>query len=194
MLEGIISLASSGFFRGGSVGNMFAQWEAMGVFSYVLPFLLLFALIFVILSKVPLFKENKGVNAVIALAVALMSLQFNFVSLFFAEIFPTFGIALAIILVVVIVLGFFLDPDKKQFNWIYVVIGIVITAVVVFSSLGSFGYYGGSMGWFWSAYWGEAIGVAIFVALFIWIISSTKPTKGFNVPEVQPFFMRTEKE
>ena len=72
-------LASYGFFRGGDIGNILAQWQAAGVFSYVLPFLLIFALTFGLLIRIGLFttktKEgiegpNKSINAIIALSVA----------------------------------------------------------------------------------------------------------------------------
>ena len=48
---------------GGAIGNMLFQWEQAGVFSYVLPFLLIFAVVFGILSKTGVFKE-KGINIV----------------------------------------------------------------------------------------------------------------------------------
>ena len=84
-----------------SLGELFAQWEAAGIFAYALPFLLIFAILFGILSKINIFgskdNPNKGVNAIISLAVAFMSLQFNLVSTFFADLFPRFGIALSVI-------------------------------------------------------------------------------------------------
>src|SRR3989338_6865530 len=141
MLDAIISLASYGSFNSGGFGNVLAQWESLGVFSYVLPFLLIFAIVFVVLSSLNIFKENKGVNAVISLSVALMSLQFDLVAVFFSEIFPRFGIALAIILVLVIVSGLFIDSENdKGFRWLFAIIGIVIMAVVVFKSLSAYGW------------------------------------------------------
>ena len=60
--------------------------------------MLIFALVFGILIKTQIFKDNKAVNGIIALAVAFMALQFDFVPTFFAQIFPRLGIGLAIIL------------------------------------------------------------------------------------------------
>ncbi len=175
MLEGIISLASYGFFAGGSIGNVLAQWQALGIFDYVLPFLLIFALIFVMLGNVSIFKENKAVNAVIALSVSLMALQFDFVSRFFAEIFPRVGVALSVLLVVIIFLGLFIKPEQKGFKWLFVVIGLIITAVVVFSSLSSFAWSGG--GYFWRNNWGNIILVALIVGAFIAVIATQSPQK-----------------
>src|SRR3989338_4351196 len=103
MFEEVIFLQSFGFF-GGSFGNVLSQWEQLGVFSYVLPFLLIFALIFGILQKVNIFggaqgQSNKGINGVIAVSTALMALQFNFVPLFFRDIFPKLGVGLTVILI-----------------------------------------------------------------------------------------------
>ena len=98
MIAEVIFLQSFGF-SGGSFGNVLSQWEQLGVFTYVLPFLLIFALIFGILQKVKIFQESKGINAVIAVSTALMALQFNFVPLFFSDIFPQLGIGLSIVLI-----------------------------------------------------------------------------------------------
>ena len=49
MLEVLTTLAWYGSYGGGVVGDMFSRWEQAGFFSYILPFLLIFALIFGIL-------------------------------------------------------------------------------------------------------------------------------------------------
>jgi len=111
-------LASYGFYGGGAFGDLLNSWEQMGVFSYMLPFLLVFALVYGIFTKLHLFGDSrdKSINAIIALAVALMSLQFNIVPVFFADILPRLGIALAGILVMVILLGLFGNPNNKALN------------------------------------------------------------------------------
>ena len=170
MLEGMVFLQSYGIAGGGTFGNLLAQLQAQGVFSYVLPFLLLFSLTFVVLGNLNLFKDNKAVNAIIALSVALMALQFDFVSIFFAEIFPRFGIALSVILVLVIVGGLFFKPENKGFKWLFVIIGLVIAAVVIFKSLAAFGFTGGSF--FYNINWGNTLIVIGIIAAFIAVVSS----------------------
>ncbi len=174
-------LASYGGFGGGALGNVFAQWEAAGVFSYALPFLLIFALVFAILGFVPLFKENKSINAIISLATALMALQFNIVSIFFAEIFPRLGVGLAIVLVLIILLGLLIQ-DKEKGNqiikWILVIAVLIIAIVVISNSLGSAGFLGFGGGAFWS--WirfnlANVIVVVLIVAGIIAAIASQSP-------------------
>ncbi|MEK6832494.1 MAG: hypothetical protein AABY32_00475 [Nanoarchaeota archaeon] len=176
MNAGII-LASYGSFGGGTLGDLFSQWEAAGIFTYALPFLLIFALVFGLLMKLNIFasKENpnKGINVIIALTVAFMSLQFDMVSIFFAEIFPRFGVALSIILVILILGGLFM-PRNTENNWFMVALAgvvFVIIGTVIYNSLQVFGWGVGGPGlsYFWSKY-GALI---IFAVLIMAIIAIT---------------------
>jgi len=177
-------LASYGFFRGGDIGNILAQWQAAGVFSYALPFLLIFALTFGLLIRVGLFttkdasgeRPNKSINAIIALSVSLMALQFDFVSLFFSEIFPRFGVALSVILVILILGGLFMPMGNKGFSWILILVVMVIIGIVIFQSLESFGY---NAGYWWRNNLGSLLGWAVLIGLIIAVVAgstSSEPT------------------
>jgi hypothetical protein len=158
----MVMLASYGYFSGGSIGNLLSQWEQFGIFSYVLPFLLIFALVFGILSKSKIFAE-KGINAVISIAVGLMALQFPMVSQFFAELFPRLGIGLSIILMFLILMGLFIDPDKKGFMWIFfLAVGLIIGIVVISNSFGSVGWFSGS---FWNYNWTYVITIVVILVM-----------------------------
>ena len=171
-------LASYGFFRGGDIGNVVAQWQAAGVFSYALPFLLIFALTFGLLTRVGLFttkdasgeKSNKSINAIIALSVSLMALQFDFVSLFFSEIFPRFGVALSIILVILILGGLFMPMGSKGFSWGLIAVVMIIIGIVIFQSLGSFGY---DAGYWWRNNLGSLLGWVVLIGLIIAVVAGS---------------------
>ena len=174
---------------GGAIGNLLFQWEQAGVFSYVLPFLLIFALVFGILSKINIFsskegKPNVGVNVVVALAVGFLALQFNFVSLFFSEIFPRLGIGLSIVLVVLILLGLFINQKNKGWMGGLAAIALLIAVVVVFTSLDRYSWYTGSgIGYWLGQNWAIVIGVLIFLWLLIAIIiGSSKSTHDDHSP------------
>jgi hypothetical protein len=169
MLEGVIFLQSSSLFQGGLLGELLANWEKAGFFSYLLPFLLIFAMVFGILTKTNLFKDNRVVNGIIALAVALMSLQFDFVPIFFAQIFPRMGVALAIILGIMIVVGLFAPKKSPAVNWILLGIGVITIGAVIIQSAGAVGWQSGQ---WWSDNWQTVVGAIFVLIIFVAIIGA----------------------
>lgn len=162
-----------------TIADILNQWNEVGVFSYVLPFLLIFAVVYAIVDKTKLlaskdkdnnFVENKGITAIIAVSVALLSLQFDIVSNFFAVIFPRFGVGLSFLLVFIIMIGFFMGPSvngKVKHGWF----GWLIVAGVAIWSIASAGVFGGSVNiaemlgeYFWSLVVLAIIVVAILAA------------------------------
>lgn len=131
--------ASYGYY-GGAIGDLLNQWAQMGFFSYLLPFLLIFAVVFGILSSIKIFEKNRGVDAIIALTVGLLALQFDAVPVFFSQIFPRLGIALAVILTIVILAGFFVDTKNAGIMYTLLGIGIVASLIVIVTSFSNFGF------------------------------------------------------
>ena len=173
-MGGLIFLAN--FIEGGAIGDLLSYWEQAGFFSYLLPFLLIFALIFGILNQIKLFKDNKAINAIIALAVGFMALQFPMVSEFFSEIFPRLGVGLAIILVILILAGMFIDPKNSGIMYVMLGIGAIITIVVLVQTAGAIGW---SSGTWWKESW-PMIGGVIFMVVVIAVVigSSSRSTKS----------------
>jgi len=171
-------LASYSYFEGGAIGNILNMWEQVGIFSYAIPFLLIFALVFGILSRMNIFKKadnkpNTAISGIIALAVALMALQFPSVPMFFAELFPALGIGLAIILVVLIVSGLFIDPDNKGWMIGLMVVSVVVVIGVLLSASRGMGFVFGT---WWSYNWPTIVGILIFIGLIVAIIAASNPT------------------
>ncbi len=117
-----------------SITDVLNTWADLGVFSYIIPFLLIFAVVYAILEKTKILGDkNKGVLVIIAAAVGLLALQFDLVSTFYATIFPRFGVGLSIFLVLIILIGFFMpETDLHKLSWIgwIVGIGVVLWALV----------------------------------------------------------------
>jgi hypothetical protein len=178
MIKGLMFLASYGTVTNGWLGDLFVQWEQIGLFSYLLPFLLIFALIFGILTKVKLFKENKAINAIIALVMGIMAIQFEFVPTLFSELLPRVGIALVFILSILIVIGIFSDPDHPTINWILLGIAAIILIIVIVQTAGAMGW---STGYWWQENWLTILGAVIVIALIIAIIASSSSKKP-NIP------------
>ena len=174
-----------GGFYGGTVGNLLAYWEQAGVFSYVLPFLLIFSVVFGILMKIKVLGDNKALNAVIAGVVGLLALQFDLVPIFFSEIFPRVGVALSILLALIILVGLFFDPDQKFINYGLLIIAVIIFVTVVIKTSGYLGWYSG---YWWDAHWPSVIGAIILIAIFAAVINSFGPKKP--IPEYKPLLLR----
>lgn len=186
MIKEMISMQWAGY-SGGTIGEVLSQWEQAGVFSYLLPFLIIFALIFAILSQIKIFKGSRAINAVIALAVGLMALQFEFVPRFFAEVFPRMGVGLGIILVILILVGLFVDFDNNTFKYILLGIGLVIVIVVLINSGAAVGY---DTGYWWQENWGTVIGIIVFLVIVGMIVFSSNshnnPAPGVTVAPARP--------
>ena len=168
----MVLLASYSAFGGGGIGSMLSSWDAAGIFTYLLPFLLIFAIVYAVLTNIDVFKGNKAVNAVIALAVSLLALQFQIVPIFFSEIFPRMGVALSVMLVIIILGGLFIDPRNPQNKWIKWVIGIItaiILIVVIGGSLRGFGF-GGGLGFVYGIPWGTVLLVIIVIGLIAAVV------------------------
>lgn len=182
-----MTLASYGIASGGAVGNFLYNLESIGVFAYVLPFLMIFAVIYAILSKAKFLGENGAVNFIISVAVALMALQFQFVSYFFAEIFPRMGVVLSLILVAMILLGLFVDFTKPSGKWgMGIFAGIAAVVIFVQSFSEAFGWNGDLFGggsWYWvEQYSSTIIIVALVLGTFIAIPLIDKKKKGLKAP------------
>ena len=158
---------------GTDIGSILQAWADMDVFAYALPFLLIFALVFGILWKSKILGDNKGVIVVIALAVGLMSLQFDFVPSFFETIFPYAGVGIAILLVVVILMGLFINKaHEKWYMMVFYIIGGIIALIVILSALSSSNRWGGS--WWWYDYWPAIVAVLVIGGLVAAVIAATK--------------------
>jgi len=144
MAEGILLLSGTNFF-----GDALFTLEQAGLFSYILPLLLIFALVYGILSKLKVFEDNKSINGIIAISVALMSLQFNVVNVFFAQLFPKLGVGLAIILALLLVVGLFIPKEKWA---VYVIMGVsaVVFVIVLVNTAADVGW---SSGYWWYENW-----------------------------------------
>lgn len=156
-----------------TITDVLNDWADMGVFAYLLPFLMIFSLVFGILSKSKLLGENKAVHAVLALTVGLLALQFDYVSNFFATIFPYAGIGIAVLLVALI-LGGILTEDEKASRWIFFGVGALIFIVVLLYSIYDFNWLGGYVGIDWVPW---VILILIFVGAVLWMAIESKKSK-----------------
>lgn len=180
MIEKILSLQFGGFY-GGDAGYFFSILEQYGLFSYVLPFLLIFAVVFGILTRTKIFKDNKAINGVLALTIALLSLQFNFVPVFFSEIFPRLGVGLAVILVALILLGLFMpEKNNKYVNWMFAVLALIVFVIVIYNSFEW--TLGVPWGWYFYDSWPGILVIALVLGGIVAVMNSIGKKPELNVP------------
>lgn len=156
-----------------SIADLFFQWETLGVFDYLLPFLLVFAIVFGILSTTKVLGHNKGILVIIALVIGLMSLRWQFfLSDFLSELFPRLGIGIAVLLTILILVGLFIN-EKEQKYWGYglAALGFIIALVVLQQT-------GNRLGWTWIGTGSDNIGFIILAILIIGIIIAVAASGG----------------
>ena len=148
-----------------TITDILNTWQAAGVFAYLIPFLIIFAVVYGILLKTKLLGENKGVIATISLGVGLMSLLNDYVSNFFSSLFPYAGMAIAVLLVALILMGL---VTTESFSWrIWFIVGIVGFGAVLLASLNDMKWWlGGQLGDSWPA----IIAGIVLLALMYFII------------------------
>lgn len=159
-----------------TIQDILLQWQSIGVFDYLLPFLLILAIVFGILSYLKIFGDNRGVHIIISFVIALLSLNSGFIQAITAELFPRLGVGLVVILTVLILTGMFIADDERRFwGWGLAGLAVVIAIIVLFKSfdvlgwIGYYGYGGEMIGW--------VIGGIIFIILMIAVFSSNTADK-----------------
>jgi len=150
-----------------------------GVFAYLLPFLLIFAVVFGILQKGHILGSNKGVHSTIAIAVGLLALQYDYVTNFFASIFPYAGIGIAVLLVALILMGLLSgDTGSDWIKYVWFGIGALAFIAILWASLGDFSFL-----------WGRGVGdlsgivpillvLGALVGFIVWIVKTTSGGGG----------------
>lgn len=168
-----------------TIVDILNQWQYAGVFDYVLPFLLIFSIVFGILEATKLIGPNKGVHVIIALVVGLLALRMGFVQAFFAEIFPRLGVGLAVILALLILTGLFINSTEAKFwMWGIAAIGLIVW---IFVLIGSFENVGWIFGYsFFEDYAGMIIGAVLLIGVIIAVVASKSEGKadGTHRPHV----------
>jgi len=156
-----------------SIQDLLFQLESVGVYDYLLPFLLIFAIVFGILTYLRIFGDNKGIHLIIAMVIGLLGVRSNFLTQFYSEVFPRLGIGVTIILVIFILLGMFIAEEHKTY-WMWGIGGIaLIIAIVVI--IKTFSY----LGWDYGSYWGEgSITWIVFAVLLLALIIAVATSTG----------------
>ena len=162
-----------------SIQDFLYQLEAVGVYDYLLPFLLIFAVVYGILSYMKIFGNNKGISVIVAFVIGLLAINtrwgFDF-GQFYTQIFPRLGIGITVILAVMILVGMFIpEDDRRYWAWGLSALGGLIAIIILYKSFAFLGWdvtgYGGGYAVGWIA------GAILIIGLIIAIASSGQEQK-----------------
>ena len=98
----------------------------------ILPFLLVFTLVFAILEKTKILGDGKRqIDAIVALAIGLIFIAFGTATDIVVRMIPVLGIALVVILIFMILFGSLYQPGSFEIKgWMKVIVGILIAILV----------------------------------------------------------------
>jgi peptidoglycan/LPS O-acetylase OafA/YrhL len=163
------------------IRSIIYQWQAEGIFDFVLPFLLIFAFAFGILEKTRILGDkNKGINVVIAVALGLLILQSEVVPQFFRELFPQLGVSLAVMFTLLILIYLFLSTDadkRKGWDTTLATIGMIIGVIIVLRALGNTSF-GSGFSFSWDQWIGYLVGAVLLIGVIIAVANSGDKPAG----------------
>ena len=158
------------------ISLVFNQWQAAGIFDLVLPFILIFSIVFGILTATKIMGQNKGIHVMIAFVIGLMAIRTGLVQKFFVDIFPQLGVGLAVLITLVILVGLFIEDEYVRYwSWGFSAIGFIIWIIIisdVFSGVSWYSAYG------LEDYAGLVVGAVLAIGLIIAIAAA----KGSDNP------------
>lgn len=169
-------------------GRTILVWlEQYGLTDAILPFLLIFAVLFAILQRVKVFGEKKNINVIVSLVIALLTVVPHVMGRYpvnadpisiMNRALPNISVLVIAIIMALILIGIF----GGQASWIGTLSGIV--ALLAFGAVVYF--FGSAAGWWKSihiSWWGRdttALLVVILVfAILIYFITK-EPGAGFG--------------
>jgi hypothetical protein len=161
----------------------FAQLEALGLFDVILPFILIFTVVFAILQKVKLFGDNsKNFNVVIALVMGLAVVfphvlgyyaPQNDIVLIINHALPNVSVVIIAILMALLIIGVMGKKWSIGTNSLSGWLAIAAFAVVIY-------IFGSAAGWWMMPWWLDILNnpdimslvvVILVFAIIIWLVT-----------------------
>ncbi|MBS3091324.1 hypothetical protein J4217_02660 [Candidatus Pacearchaeota archaeon] len=136
----------------------------------VLPFLLVFTIVFAVLQKSEILgKGKKQIDALVALAIGLILVAFGNYAQIIAQMSAFLGVALVIILVFLLLTGIFYEPGKFELHKgvKYTGMGLAALAVII-----AVLYYTNSLGFIIDAFKGEGSTLLVNVIFVVIIVAA----------------------
>lgn len=161
--------------------NIIFRLENLGFFDLILPMILMFAIIFGVLSYAKIFGDNKGIHALIAMVLALLAVRFPLYTDFLNVVSEKLAIGIVILLGFVILIGLFTTKESNAaWGWILITVAVIIIFVISFQTANYFGY---PDNYSEDDLVGGLLAIAVVIGLIVVVIVSSggdkdKPPKG----------------
>ena len=105
------------------------QWENLGVFNVLLPFLLVFTITFAILEKIHLFGQKKQINGIIAAILGILLVRNQYIVGIINRFLPNVSLFMIIILMFLLLLGIFVG---QSYGWTDNMLGVAMFISLIF--------------------------------------------------------------
>lgn len=166
----------NGYFTGYGYGpwyDLMSKWGEFGVFTVLLPLVLIFAVVFAILERINLFK-NRGVHMLIALVIGFFTISNPAVSEFFRYLFSNLGWAIGILIAVVILIGLAIKPEEKAWRTIFMWIGFALLLAILARptpwGISGFQFILGDTLWYWIKMNMPMVIILVVLAACVWAV------------------------
>lgn len=109
--------------------DIILNWREVGLFSIVLPFILIFTITFALLEKLKILGDNSKVNVAISFVIGLLFLQNDYLIIKLQTFLPEVSFAIVVILIGLLIIGAFMGEHKewsKGLLWIAIIIAVLI--------------------------------------------------------------------
>jgi hypothetical protein len=164
--------------------NLLDYAESMGVFNILMPFLLVFAIVFAILEKINLFGSGKRqINGIVAAVFGVLVIRNQYIIGIINRFLPNIALFMVIILMFLLLIGVFMGEHK---DWApkLLTLAVIISVIFVIWALSSdfIGQTWDLPNWLYGfndTTKAAVIFIGIFVGVIYWVTRpSSPPTTG----------------
>ena len=153
--------------------------EEIGAFEVLLPFLLVFTLVFGVLQKSKILGDLKQLNLVVSLVIALLFVRNQTLVALVNRFLPNVSIFMIIILMFLLLVGIFVG--KEHAGWTGNVLGLAFFVSIIFIIIALFSREPFDLLPFVNVLDDQTRGIILFVGVFIiiiWLVTREPKEKG----------------
>lgn len=174
------------------LGDLFYQFQGSGVYEYMLPFLLIFAITFAILEKTQILgTEKKNINVIVSVIISLVFItQFSLVYTL-NNFLPKISLFIVVAVMALILFGIFGADTAKGFKGIGLILAGIVSIVVIYWGLSpSLGF---ELPYWVQDNWGVIIVLIIIIIIMALVVGGSGSKKRIDWNDVVDSFVHTRK-